>query len=1005
MPINMHSSNHSQLASFSRKTLSAAVLSAVLCSGAYAAGLGKLTVLSSLGQPLRAEIELTSVAKDEAGTIVARLASAEAYRQANVEMSPALFALRFAVENRGDRHFIRVTSNQPINEPFMALLIELGGTSNRLVREYTFLLDPADLRMGQSTQIAAAPGATGRNTAQSQAANAQAAPVPQPEAQQKSMPQQRQAAQAARPQKAARSEAAQESPASGETYQVKNGDTLAQIAGQVKPEGVSLDQMLVAMYRANSNAFAGNNMNRLRAGQILSVPDADAARSISKSEARGVIVAQAADFNAYRNKLAGQVAASAQPKASEASQSAGGKITTQVEEKPTAASESKDKLKLSKAGAAAKGAGGSGIAAGTEEQIAKEKALAEANARVKELEKNVGDLQKLLEIKNKDLAAQQKQLDAKAAAAAAPAAAPAAKEQPAKETVAKEPATAAPAASATSGTVAPAAGNADGNAAAGDAAKNTETAAAEKPAESAAEKPAEAPVVVAPEPVKPKAKPVAPPPPPPEPSFLEDLLGNSVVLGGLGAGLLAGLGALAFYRMRRRKQDKDQYDDSILADSSLKANSLFGSTGGQSVDTSNSVFNSSFQPAASQLDANEVDPVAEADVYIAYGRDAQAEEILKEALRTQPDRHAVRLKLLEIYSNRKDLRAFETLATELYSMTKGEGEEWPQAATMGAAIDPGNPLYAGAKPAEGLAGTAPQSLAADSADAELDDLLSTTDPQHQSTFGALDTLGANSAYFATTMAQDQTLGAAPEAPTEEEQTEPAAEANSANVLDFDLAGFNLQPPAAPVEEESSEASSADLDIGSLDFSLEQAPQVADVDADSPRTAMSVEAGSDDLAFLSAEVPSLPEEPAAPVSDSADSAASLNFDLSDISLDLNTGESNTEAKAVAADLDDMAAPTLDFSTADTKLDLTQSAPDFEQSDAGLDLSQDSFESNLITDTEDDSSPDSEMATKLDLAIAYQEIGDREGARELLDEVIKGGNADQSEKARSLLEAMA
>jgi pilus assembly protein FimV len=78
------------------------------------------------------------------------------------------------------------------------------------------------------------------------------------------------------------------------------------------------------------------------------------------------------------------------------------------------------------------------------------------------------------------------------------------------------------------------------------------------------------------------------------------------------------------------------------------------------VDTNNSVFNSNFAPSASQLDTNEVDPVAEADVYIAYGRDAQAEEILKEALRTHPERHAVRLKLLEIYVTRKDARAFET---------------------------------------------------------------------------------------------------------------------------------------------------------------------------------------------------------------------------------------------------------------------------------------------------------------------------------------------------------
>ncbi|WP_164932014.1 FimV/HubP family polar landmark protein [Janthinobacterium sp. 17J80-10] len=967
------------------KTLSAAVLSAVLCTSAYAAGLGKLTVLSSLGQPLRAEIELTSVAKEEAGSIVAKLASAEAYRQANLEFSPALFTLRFAIENRGERHFIRVTSSQPINEPFVAMLLELGGTNNRLVREYTFLLDPADLRMGPSTQVAATPGTGARAAATGQAPAVRADAVPQPEASQQAIRESRPAVKASRG-AVARAPAAA-TAAGDNAYQVKKGDTLVEIAGHVKPEGVSLDQMLVALYRANANAFVGNNMNRLRAGQILTVPEADAAKSIGKSEARGVIVTQAADFNAYRNQLAGQVASSAQPKTAEASQSAGGKITTQVEEKATAVTESKDKLKLSKAGTTAKTPGSgatstTGIASGTEDAIAKEKALAEAASRVKELEKNVTDLQKLLEVKNKDLAAQQAQAQANAkAAAAAPAAAVPAPVTPA-------PGAAAPAA--VPAPAVPAAPAADAQPP--KAASGTEAAPAEKPAvpaEPVAEKPAAEPAKPA---AKPKAKPVAPPPPVEEPSFLDELLGNSVLLAGLGAGLLAGLGGLGFYRMRRKKQAA-QYDDSILADSSLKANSLFGSTGGQSVDTSNSVFNSSFAPAVSQLDANEVDPVAEADVYIAYGRDAQAEEILKEALRTQPERHAVRLKLLEIYSSRKDLRAFETIATELYSMTKGEGEDWAEAATMGVALDPNNPLYAGAKAQGhdgGTAAAAALTAATQPQHDDLDALLGSTD-QQLSTLGGLDGIGANSAYFDNSVLSD--LPPAAEAPA----PQIAEEAPSANGLDFDLDGLNLQAPAAPAAPAAEAAS--DLDFGSMDFGLEQDPHAASLELD-PTTAMSVDVGGDDLAFMPADVPSLPDAPAPQTPESAD-ATTLNFDLSDISLDLNPGESNAAkappAEAPVLDLD--LGSTLDFSTADTKLDLTQSLPSF-------DLPQDDFENALVLDNEEaDSTPDSEMATKLDLAIAYQEIGDREGARELLDEVIKGGNADQSEKAKSLLMSLA
>src|SRR5262249_994183 len=128
----------------------------------------------------------------------------------------------------------------------------------------------------------------------------------------------------------------------------------------------------------------------------------------------------------------------------------------------------------------------------------------------------------------------------------------------------------------------------------------------------------------------------------------------------------------------------------------MRANSLFGQTGGQSVDTgATSTFNSSFIPAASQLDSNEVDPVAEADVYIAYGREEQAEEILNEALPLQPDRHTVRVKLLEIYSRRGDKASFNAVAEELRERTGGAGDDWERAMKLGRTLDPANSMFAG----------------------------------------------------------------------------------------------------------------------------------------------------------------------------------------------------------------------------------------------------------------------------------------------------------------------
>ena len=115
-------------------------------STVHAAGLGKLSVLSSLGQPLRAEIELTSVKKEDIGNIIVKIASHEDYRKANLEFTSVLNSLRFSVEQRGERHFVRVTSVQSLNEPFLGMLLELRSVHGRLTREYTFLLDPADLR-------------------------------------------------------------------------------------------------------------------------------------------------------------------------------------------------------------------------------------------------------------------------------------------------------------------------------------------------------------------------------------------------------------------------------------------------------------------------------------------------------------------------------------------------------------------------------------------------------------------------------------------------------------------------------------------------------------------------------------------------------------------------------------------------------------------------------------------------------------------------------------------
>ena len=184
---------------------------------------------------------------------------------------------------------------------------------------------------------------------------------------------------------------------------------------------------------------------------------------------------------------------------------------------------------------------------------------------------------------------------------------------------------------------------------------------------------------------------------------------NPAALPGAGA-LLLGLGGLAFWRIRQKK--KATLVDSSFLESRLQPDSFFGASGGQRVDTADSGNSagagSSMVYSPSQLDAaGDVDPVAEADVYLAYGRDLQAEEILKEALRSNPSRVAIHAKLMEIYAKRRDTKAFESVAKEAFNLTQGTGMEWEAGSALGREIDPSNPLYKqGNAPASaGLAGS------------------------------------------------------------------------------------------------------------------------------------------------------------------------------------------------------------------------------------------------------------------------------------------------------------
>jgi pilus assembly protein FimV len=837
---------------------------------AYSAGLGRLTVNSGLGQPLNAEIEIVSLQSGEEDSVTARLASLEAFRQAGIELSSALVGVQFAIDKRGSRPVIRLTTAQPVNEPFLDVLIELQWATGRLVREYTFLLDPPEYK---GPAPVAAPAAVTRPSPAAQPAPT--APAPRAEA--RSIP----AAPAA---------------AAGK-HEVKKGDTLGAIARQNLPAGVTLNQMLIALFRANQDAFIRGNVNLVRAGRILNIPDREAIAAVGAADANRLVQSQMADFAEYKRKLGAAVAAA--PAAPVREREVAGRITAKPE--APAPAEQKDQLRLSKADPAKPGAPAA-RAAREDDRVARERALKESQLRVGDLERNVTDLQKLVELKNQQLAELEKKAGAKPAPAPAPvpaAPAPAAKApEPAKPAaVAAKPAPEAPKPAAE----AP-------KEAAKEAPKEAAKEAAKEEAPKEAAKEAPKPGAEAPK-AKPKAVPVKAAP---EKGFFEEFFEDPIALGGLGSVLVL-LGGYGVWAWRRKKASQTQFQDSVL-----------GAAAGQGAS---SVFNAAAQPAAETpppvaaadvsevsvsgasvggAESDEVDPIAEADVYMAYGRDAQAEEILKEALSKDPNRLAVHSKLLEIYANRKDAKSFEQTALKVKGLANGAGPDWDKAMALGHSIDPGNGLY-------GSGGAAPEAPAAPAAAA----------PTLDFDIGGGAEPGAGAEGKPEAAGLDFDIGA----------TTPAAETKS----DF-AKGGTLIIDSQDVQQQQAEGSGLDFDLGA--------------------------AGGDDgekTMLLT------PKKPAAAATPDPDATVAMDFDLN-----IDLGDAKTEP-AKPAD-----AP-LDFGG----LSLDLGAPGGEAASGATDPKW------------------QEVATKLDLAKAYQDMGDKDGARELLNEVVKEGDAAQQDQAKQML----
>lgn len=339
---------------------------------AHAASLGKLSVFSSLGEPLNAEIDVFPSADEELGSLAAALASDAVYHEQGIERTASQADVHLSVVKKDDGSVVvKLNSAHPVTDPFLDMIVALSwknvnGKEDNLWREYTVLLDPP----GQSNV----------------AVNSASVDAPKPLTVNKE------------------GLAAKENNAA---IAVKSGDSLAAIAKRIPATGVNLDQLLLALYLENKQAFDGENMNRLKAGSVLKVPSQETLSSVTSQRAQEEIQAHAADWSAYKAKLAGAVAESTATESVDA-QASSGQVVTKAEEQslPTETSP-RDVVKLSKTENEQAGDATTQVANLKDDLAAKQNAIADTDQKTSALEQQIAKMKRLLAIKSQSLATTQ----------------------------------------------------------------------------------------------------------------------------------------------------------------------------------------------------------------------------------------------------------------------------------------------------------------------------------------------------------------------------------------------------------------------------------------------------------------------------------------------------------------------------------------------------------------------------------------------------------------------
>jgi pilus assembly protein FimV len=1026
------------------------LMACLLCSSllgpsiSWALGLGEIHLNSALNEPMNAEIDLIAAAPDELAALRATLASREAFTRYGIDRPPFLSTLTFKVGKGKEGHdALLVRSTDAIPEPFVTFLVEVNWARGRLMREYTVLLDPPVYTPGAATAGAAAPVAPPSTTAAP--AIRRTAPPVTPSAD---------TSAASAPSAAT----GMSSAAALGGIRVGQGDTLTRIVHSLHPDASQavIDQTMIAVYRSNPDAFGGN-INILRQGSILRVPDADQIAALNQKEAMGEVHRQ---IEAWRGGEAG-------------------------------APSGRLRLVTPGAGGSVTGAGSGG---GAGETTGETQALKE---RVKDLEAQLAESKRLIDIRSSELNALQHKLGVQPTPAPAPATPPAV------------PPTKAPPAAATAPTPPPAVST-QTQTPPGAAPPPVTTAPAAPPA---AKKPAAAPVDSG--------------------SWIDWVAQNWWVAIAL---LVAVLGGLGFAAIKRRREEGDDLSGLMAAtdvaearDSTSKLGAPrkpesfvveesgphpvpdFGAASNHFGDTGELKSPDDTMSSESAVNLDQGDPLAEADFHMAYGLYDQAADLVRIALEREPDRRDLRLKLLEIYFVWGNKDAFLQTAKGLEATRdRAPAGEWDKILIMGKQICPDDPMF-GAAAGSGRGAGQLVDLNLEGGENRVDiDLFGdpegerssldhqfAQDGDHTATTGESPMLHPGSDLDFTLDAPER---GADNSPTREmpPRDEPTVESE---LMDFGDANF-LDPPAdAPTTEspalhaadrhdfitsklpskaeQTAEVSIDDLGLdldsleqtGSPSISLPHLGETDHGEIEHPADAPTMVAGLDtrsrqmmadaeahardrDLTELERELEAsfvadldlghddsktsilgpesaptvlMPRElDQSPTSRfkaldgfeaeahehdldstsrlrSVESAESIDLDLDRLASALGSGDTVEQPRA-AEDL--FSSEVFDSTQRNKRVDLDVGEP-MVGSDAPTNKLQ--AQTNKLKPL-DLAVPEmepvtmSEVGTKLDLARAYMDMGDPEGARSILEEVVQEGSASQKQEASRLIESL-